>query len=122
MQPDVPYVEGLLSAPQVLQTAASIAAMQEPDGAVPWTVGEHTDVWNHIESAMALLVGGQELASDRAFQWCLDTQREDGSWPVKIVGGAVEDHSGETNMSAYLAVGVWHNCLVSRGFEFVPAD
>ena len=57
MQPDIPYVEGLLTAPQVVETAASIAAMQEPDGAVPWTVGEHTDVWNHIESAMALLVG-----------------------------------------------------------------
>ena len=32
--------------------------MQEPDGAVPWTVGEHIDVWNHVEAAMALLVGG----------------------------------------------------------------
>ena len=93
--------------------------MQEPDGGVPWTVGEHTDVWNHIESAMALLVGGQVAAADRAFQWCLDTQREDGSWPMKIVGGAIEDHSGETNMSAYLAVGVWHNWLVRRDFDFV---
>ena len=68
---------------------------------------------------MALLVGGQVLASERAFQWCLDTQREDGSWPMKIVGGEVEDHSGETNMSAYLAVGVWHNWLVRRDFDFV---
>jgi hypothetical protein len=119
MQPDIPYVEGVLAAHQVEETAASIAAMQEPDGAVPWTVGEHTDVWNHVESAMALLVGGQVAASDRAFQWCLDTQRDDGSWPLKIVGGEVEDHSGETNMSAYLAVGVWHNWLVRGDFDFV---
>lgn len=119
MQPDVPHVEGILSSTEVELTAASIAAMQEPDGAVPWTVGEHTDVWNHIESAMALLVGGQPAASARAFQWCLDTQREDGSWPMKIVGGEVEDHSGETNMTAYLAVGVWHNWLVRRDIAFV---
>ena len=46
----------------------SIAAMQEPDGAVPWTVGEHTDVWNHVEAAMALLVGGQVEAAERAFE------------------------------------------------------
>src|SRR5688572_33348839 len=102
MQPDVPHVEGTLSAPQVWDTAASIAAMQEPDGAVPWTVGEHTDAWNHVESAMALLVGGQPEASDRAYAWCLETQRDDGSWPMKIVDGVVEDHSGESNMAAYL--------------------
>ena len=119
MQPDIPYVDGILSVPQVLETAASIAAMQEPDGAVPWTVGQHTDVWNHVESAMALLVGDQPEASDRAYAWCLETQRDDGSWPMKIVGGVVEDHSGETNMAAYLAVGVWHHWLVRRDFDFV---
>ena len=119
MQPDIPYVDGILSVPQILETAASIAAMQEPDGAVPWTVGEHTDAWNHVEAAMALLVGGQPEASDRAYAWCLETQRDDGSWPMKIVGGVVEDDSGESNMAAYLAVGVWHHWLVRRDFDFV---
>ena len=38
----------------------------------------------------------------------------DGSWPMKIVGGVVEDASGETNMAAYVAVGVWHHWLVRR--------
>lgn len=119
MQTDIPYVEGVLTAPQVEETAAAIAAMQEPDGAIPWTVGQHTDVWNHVESAMGLLVGGQGAASARAYQWCLDTQREDGSWPMKIVGGVVEDPSGETNMAAYLAVGTWHHWLVRRDFDVV---
>ncbi len=123
MQPDrapwVPSVDGILTVPEIEETAGAIAAMQEPDGAVPWTIGGHTDVWNHIESAMALLVGGQVAASHRAFRWCLDQQRADGSWPMKIVGGEVEDHSGETNMAAYLATGVWHNWLVRRDFEFV---
>jgi hypothetical protein len=123
MHPDraagIPGVEGVLTPAQVEQTAGVIAAAQEPDGAIPWTVGGHTDVWNHVEAAMALLVGGQVEASDRAFGWCLDTQRDDGSWPMKIVGGEIEDPSGETNMSAYLAVGVGHNWLVRSDVDFV---
>ncbi|WP_310530356.1 prenyltransferase [Nocardioides sp.] len=111
--------DDILTAAQVEESAAAIAAMQEPDGAIPWTIGEHTDVWNHVESAMALLVGGQVDAAERAYDWAVSMQRADGSWPMKIVGGEVEDHSGETNMSAYLAVGVWHHWLIRRDEEFV---
>jgi hypothetical protein len=35
------------------------------------------------------------------------------------VGGDVEDHSGETNMSAYVAVATWHHWLVARDEEHV---
>jgi hypothetical protein len=112
-------VDHVLTRAQVEQTAASIAAMQEPSGAVPWTTGEHTDVWNHVESAMALLVGGEVGASERAYEWVRTTQREDGSWPLKIVAGEVEDASGETNMSAYVAVGVWHHWLVRGDDAFL---
>jgi hypothetical protein len=110
----VPAVPGVLAAAEVAETAASIATMQEPSGAIPWTPGEHTDVWNHVEGAMALLVGGQDAAAARALDWCARTQRPDGSWPMKLVDGVVEDASGETNMSAYLAVGVWHHWLLRR--------
>ncbi|MBD8869576.1 prenyltransferase [Nocardioides donggukensis] len=119
MRPDVPAVAGVLTAGQVAETAASIAAMQEPDGAIPWTAGQHTDVWNHVEAAMALLVGGQVAAAERAYDWCAATQRPDGSWPMKTVAGRVEDASGESNMTAYLAVGVWHHWLVRRDVGFV---
>ena len=115
----IPFVAGVLSSEQVAQTAASIASMQEPDGAVPWTVGEHVDVWNHVEAAMALDVAGQPEAAARAYEWCLRRQRHDGSWPMKIVAGQVEDDSGETNMSAYLAVGLWHHWLLHRDLGFL---
>ena len=46
--------------------------MQEPSGAIPWTPGEHTDVWNHVEAAMALMVGGQREAAERAYAWVRD--------------------------------------------------
>jgi hypothetical protein len=119
MASPVPAVDGVLSSAQVAATARSIADMQEPSGAVPWTTGEHTDVWNHVEAAMAMLVGGQVEAAERAYAWCARTQRRDGSWPLKIVADRVEDASGETNMSAYLAVGVWHHWLLRRDRAFV---
>jgi hypothetical protein len=115
----VPELVPLLSRGQVLATAASIAAAQEPDGAIPWSPGSHTDTWNHVESAMGLLVGGEVDAAHRAYDWCLATQRTDGSWPLKVVAGVVEDPSAETNMSAYLAVGVWHHWLVRSDEAFV---
>jgi len=115
----LPYVEGLLSAQQVADTAAAIAAMQEPWGAVPWTVGEHVDIWNHVEAAMAMLVGGQVEAAEAAYAWIPTMQRADGSWPMKIVDGKPEDERGEVNMSAYFAVGLWHHWLVRRDIGFV---
>ena len=115
----LPYVDGILAAAQVAESAASIAAMQEPSGAIPWTVGEHTDVWNHVEGAMAMLVGGQEDAAERALLWVPTMQRANGSFPMKIVAGEVEDPRGEVNMSSYLAVGVWHHWLVRRDLGFV---
>src|SRR5687768_17898413 len=102
--PDLRAVDDILTPAQVEQTAASIAGMQEPDGAIPWTVGEHTDVWNHVEGAMALVVGGQQDAAATAFDWVARNQRPDGSWPMKFVGGTIEDASTETNMAAYIAV------------------
>jgi hypothetical protein len=115
----IPYVDGLLTAEQVAETAAAIAGMQEPSGAVPWTVGEHTDIWNHVEGAMAMLVGGQVEAAERAYAWVPTMQHADGSFPMKIVAGEVEDDRGEVNMSAYLAVGIWHHWLVRRDLGFV---
>jgi hypothetical protein len=115
----VPFVPGVVTRAQVAQTARSILAMQEADGAIPWTVGEHVDVWNHVEAAMALMVADEVVAGEAAYDWCERTQRPDGSWPMKVVAGRVEDASGETNMSAYLAVGVWHHWMLRRDLDFV---
>jgi hypothetical protein len=115
----VPALPGVLDAADVIRTAGAVARVQEPDGAVPLTAGGPTDAWNHVEAAMALLVGGRSEAADRAYDWCLATQRADGSWPMTVRAGVVEDASAETNMSAYLAVGVWHHWLVRRDRGFV---
>jgi hypothetical protein len=109
----------MLTSGELAASARSIMAMQEADGAIPWTTGAHTDVWNHLESAMALTVAGEHEAAERAYAWVLERQRADGSWPMKYVAGEVVDASGETNMSAYLAVAVWHHWLVRREPAFV---
>jgi hypothetical protein len=119
MSADVPALDGLLSAAEVATTARTIAAAQEPSGAIPWAAGEHTDVWNHVEAAMALLAAGEVEAAEAAYDWVGTVQRPDGSVPMKIVGGEVEDASGETNMAAYFAVGLWHHWLVRRELAFV---
>jgi hypothetical protein len=115
----LPSVPGVLSAADVRATAAAIAAVQEPSGAIPWSPGEHVDIWNHVEAAMGLLVGCEVEAAERALEWVPTMQRHDGSWPMKIVRGEVEDGRGETNCSAYFAVGLWHHWLIRQDRAFL---
>lgn len=121
MPPEVPALDGILSADQVAETGACLAATMEPWGAIPWAPGQHADVWNHVEAAMALLVAGQVAAAEKALAWVPTVQRADGSMPMKIVDGQVEDASGETNMTAYLAVGLWHHWLIRGDRDFVQS-
>jgi len=48
--------------------------------------GGHADPWNHVEAAMALLVGGRRADAERAFEWLVAKQRDDGSWHNYYVG------------------------------------
>jgi hypothetical protein len=110
-------VPGVLTEAELRATGASIAAQQQPDGAVGWPDG-HVDAWNHIECAMALSVCGLREQARRAYDWLAGAQQEDGSWPRQIMGGEVTDAAAESNHSAYPAVGVWHELLCSGDREF----
>lgn len=98
----------------VVQTAMSIAAIQQDDGGIPWPEG-HVDAWNHIECLMAMTVAG--LPVDKGYEWLARNQREDGSWAMKIVDGTPVERGGESNHAAYIAVGVWHRYLVTGVIE-----
>ena len=113
LRPDIPALPGLLTADDVLATAAAIAAAQEPTGAIPWFTGGHTDPWDHVECAMALSACGLLAPAERAYGWLRQTQRRDGSWPAKVTAGVVVDAAAETNQCAYVAVGVWHHVLIT---------
>ncbi|MGF7237853.1 MAG: hypothetical protein ACQSGP_23265 [Frankia sp.] len=102
-------------------TAASIAAVQEPSGAIPWFAGDHTDPWDHLECAMALELGGQSDAADAAWGWTVGNQRPDGSWPMRQENGVVTDATADSNQCAYIAVAAWHRWLLTGDRTFVAS-
>jgi hypothetical protein len=114
--PDLPDV---LSADEVAETAESLARLQLANGMIPWFPGGHCDPWNHVECAMALDVAGRHAESERAYEWLVSTQRDDGSWfNYYLPDGSVEDAKLDTNVCAYIAAGAWHHwlCTWDRGF------
>ena len=113
----VPEVPGILTADQILATGCSIAAEQQPSGAIGWPDG-HVDAWNHVECAMALTTCGLRAEAHRAFTWLADTQNPDGSWAVRAADGTAAEQHTESNHAAYTAVGVWHELLVTGDEDF----
>jgi hypothetical protein len=97
----------VLSPEQLRRTAATIAAQQLPCGAIPWPDG-HTDAWDHVECAMALVTAGDLDGARAAYDWLLETQAEDGSWATSWAGLDVLDPMVDVNQCAYVAVGAWH--------------
>ena len=118
---EIPGVAGVFTPDQCRQTAQSIAATQESSGAIPWSVGGHTDPWDHIKNAMALTVAGLLEPARAAFEWSRRTQRPDGSWPIQLRDGVVEDPNSDSNFCAYIATGVWHHVLVTDDRRFAEA-
>ncbi len=116
--PDIPSVPGGFTRDQCRQTAESIAATQESTGAIPWSVGGHTDPWDHVENAMALTAAGLLKPARAAFEWSRRTQRSDGTWPIQLRDGVVEDPNSDSNFCAYIATGVWHHILVTDDRRF----
>lgn len=120
-RPDLPEVPGVLDAGDVARTAAALARVQEPSGAIPWFHGGHVDPWDHVECAMALSTAGLHREADRAYRWLFAGQRADGSWPMSVRAGHVEDAGADTNFTAYVAVGVWHHWTLTRSERFARA-
>ena len=101
-----------VSRAQRAQTVASIAAVQQACGALPWPDG-HTDPWDHVECAMALVLGGLLKQARAAYGWLCVTQAGDGSWASSWDGTRVLDATVDTNQCAYVAVGIWQWWLVT---------
>ncbi len=102
----------MLPRADVLATGESIARMQDRSGAIAWPDG-HVDAWDHVECAMALSACGLRQPARRAYQWLREAQRADGSWPRSVEAGRVTDPAAESHHAAYVAVGAWHEYLVT---------
>jgi hypothetical protein len=109
----LPELPGVLTAAQVRATVASIAAEQDPDGALPWFRGGQLDPWDSVEAAMALDIGGDHHRAVAAYRWLAGRQRPDGSWAAEYRNGTESAPAAESNHAGYLAVGIWHSWLIS---------
>jgi hypothetical protein len=98
-----------------------IISEQRASGEIPWSRGDKTDPWDHVEAAMGLVVGGRLNAAQRAYQWLRANQLADGSWFAAYRRGVPDDRTRETNMTAYIAVGVYHYWIVTGDRSFLTA-
>ena len=115
----LPAVPGVLTSADVLATGQAIAAVQRPDGQIPWFEGGHCDPWNHVEAAMALTVCGLVDEAVDAYRWLARRQHPDGSWFNYYQGDGVKDPRLDTNVCGYLAAGAWHHHLITGDVEFL---
>jgi hypothetical protein len=104
---------------ELAATVDTIAAVQQPDGMIPWYPGGHADPWNHVEAAMALDTGGRRAEADAAYEWLAMTQRPDGAWHQYYRAGRVEETTLDANVTAYVATGVWHHFLATDDTGFL---
>ncbi len=99
--------------------AHSIIALQKDSGEIPWFKNGKTDPWDVVESAMGLNIAGFFGESELAFNWMLENQNPDGSWYSSYMDGKPDDRTCETNMSSYIAAGVFHTWLIRKKTEFL---
>ncbi|WP_285731690.1 prenyltransferase [Nocardiopsis sp. ATB16-24] len=122
-RPGIPYLPGVLSAEQLHRSASYLVHSQEPSGAIPWFPGGHTDVWDHVECAMALTVTGRTVpehaeAARRAYLWLADSRHPEGGWAAKFRQGTAVTRLREANHAAYPAVGLFHHLLITGDLAF----
>jgi len=99
--------------------AGMIAKTQNESGEVPWCEDEKTDPWDHVEAAMGLSIGGYLSEAGKAFRWMARMQLDDGSWYASYRDGIPEDITRDTNISSYIAVGVFHYYLITGDITFL---
>ena len=96
-----------------------ILEIQADSGAIAWFENGPWDPWNHTESAMALTVAGDIEAAAKAFDYLVQTQREDGAWfgeygnclPMverDFISREPAPAFLDSNFCAYPAVGIAH--------------
>jgi hypothetical protein len=98
-----------------------LLSTQKPSGEIPWSEGDKTDPWDHVEAAMGLSIAGRFQEARRAFEWLAGIQLEDGSWYALYRDGFPLDRTRDANMTSYVAVGVYHHYLVTGDKAFLEA-
>jgi hypothetical protein len=100
-------------------TAACIAKVQRQNGDIPWHNGLKTDPWDMVEAAMGLSIGGFTAQAENAYTWLAHHQNPDGSWYTAYKNSRPCDTTRDANLSAYIAVGVYHHFLITGNHMFL---
>jgi hypothetical protein len=96
-----------------------IAGVQKENGEIPWSEGGKTDPWDHVESAMGLCIAKRPKEAEKAYEWMKKMQLRDGSWWSSYRNGIPEDKTKDSNLSSYIAVGLYHHYLVTADIGFL---
>ena len=114
-----PYKRKQELAVDIDAVCALILKTQKQNGEIPWSCGDKTDPWDHVEAAMGLSIGGYYEEAKRAFIWLKENQLEEGSWHAAYRNGLPEDMTRDTNMTSYIAVGLLHYFLITGDDRFL---
>ena len=68
---------------------------------------------------MGLSTAGRLREAERAYLWMESTQLPDGSWWSATRNGVPEDRTRDSNVSSYIAVGVYHHFLITGDVGFL---
>ena len=109
----IPAKTTLFSILNIHSVAHAIAALQRPNGDIPWHIDGKTDPWDLVESAMGLNIAGNTAAARRCFDWLAAMQNDDGSWFSAYMDSEPQDQTRESHMACYLAVGLLHSYLIT---------
>ncbi|MDA8197201.1 MAG: hypothetical protein M0019_08380 [Actinomycetota bacterium] len=91
---------------EIEQSARWIEALQLDSGLIPWHVGGHIDPWNHIESVIAMAIGGRRNAVVRGLDGLANLQNRDGSFCHFYLYNGVKEADRDPNVICYLGVGM----------------
>lgn len=97
----------------------SILDQQMDSGEIPWSRGDKTDPWDMVEAIMGLSVSGHHEAARKGFLWLKEQQLENGAWHASYRNGIPEDRTMDTNMSAYIATGLFHYWRITKDTAFL---
>jgi len=120
MRTDSEYMQDTLPV-NVAAVTRRIAATQKQNGEIPWSEGDKTDPWDHVEAAMGLTIGGEYGRARQAFEWMRRMQLEDGSWYSAYRNGQPADRTRDTNMATYIAVGLYHYYLITGDYGYIDS-
>ena len=96
-----------------------IAGLQKANGEIPWSEGGKTDPWDHVESAMGLCVAGRRREAEKAYRMDGRHTTSGRKLVVGDPGRQFEDGTRDSNVSSYIAVGVYHHFLITGDIGFL---